>query len=137
MRGIDASSADTLRAAGMRATRQRTALLSLLTAAEGPLPVEALAKRGKGAFDTATAYRMLEAFQTAGIVHRIELAQGRALFERAGTHHHHAVCRSCGRIEDVEACVPASIDERVRAASGFARIDEHALEFFGLCRSCV
>jgi len=40
---------------------------------------------------------------TAGLVRRIEPAGSPARFEtRTGDHHHHLVCRSCGRITDVE-----------------------------------
>ncbi len=126
-----------LKEAGLRATTQRVALLSALLHSSSPLSVEALVLAGKGAFDTATAYRMLDAFLEAGLARRIELAQGRALYERTGSHHHHAVCTVCGSIKDVEACLPKSLDERVRTSAGFARIDDHALEFFGVCTVCA
>ena len=136
MTSISAIEAD-LRKAKLRATRQRTNLLSLLRGAASPLSVEALAAKGKGAFDTATAYRMLEAFIEAGLVRRMAVPGNRALYEAVGVHHHHATCTSCGKIVDVEACLPRTLDERVRTASGFARIDDHALEFFGLCQPCA
>lgn len=127
----------TLKGAGLRATRQRLTLLAALETASRPHSVEELVRACGNTFDTATAYRMLDAFRDAGLARRIELAQGRALFERAGVHHHHAVCMSCGRIEDVEACVPGDLDRNVKRASGFASIDDHALEFFGTCASCA
>jgi Fur family ferric uptake transcriptional regulator len=127
-----------IRSTGLRATRQRVALLSALESAPAPRAVEELAALSGGEYDLATAYRMLAAFETAGLARRIDLGQGRALFESASMHHHHhAVCRLCGAIRDVEACLPPGIDERVRKASGFASIDEHALEFFGICARCA
>lgn len=128
---------DALRAAGLRATRQRIALLTLLKKGSVPQTVEELVRNGKGEFDTATAYRMLEAFAAAGLARRVVLTHDRALYEAAGAHHHHAICRVCGRIVDVEACLPRTLDERVREAAGFARIDDHALEFLGVCRPCA
>lgn len=128
---------ETLRATGLRATRQRVVLLTLLTNASAPRTVEELVRAGKGEFDTATAYRMLEAFVGAGLARRVIHTNDRALYEAAGAHHHHAVCRSCGRIVDVETCLPRTLDERVREAAGFARIDDHALEFLGICRPCA
>lgn len=125
-----------LKNAGLRATRQRIALLTLLRKASKPLAIEELVGQGKGSFDPATAYRMLDSFIGAGLARRIDLAQGRALFEAAGAHHHHAMCVECGRIVDVEACLPKALDERVRSAAGFSQIDDHALEFFGICASC-
>lgn len=125
-----------LREKGLRATPQRVALLSLLEAAQKPIGVEELVKKGKSAFDTATAYRVLNAFTAQGLARRIELSHGRAYFENAQGHHHHAVCRTCGKIADVEACLPRGLDDRVTQAVGFARIEDHALEFFGICAPC-
>lgn len=126
-----------LRTAQLRATRQRIALLTLLRASSSPIAVEDLVRKGRGEFDVATAYRMLEAFTIAGLARRVVLSKNRALYESVGAHHHHATCRSCGKIVDVEACLPRTLDERVREAAGFARIDDHALEFFGLCKPCA
>ncbi len=126
-----------LRRAGFRATRQRIALLGVLEGTASPLAVEDIVRASRAAFDTATAYRMLESFREAGLVKRIDLAQGRALYESSGRHHHHALCTECGKIVDVEACLPKSLDEQVRKAAGFAQIRDHALEFFGLCTRCA
>ena len=125
-----------LRRAGLRATSQRVALLQNLARAEGPVSVERLTKSAGGAYDIATSYRILDALTISKLVHRIELAQGKALYEIAGDHHHHAVCTFCGLIKDVHACLPEGIDARVQQTSGFARIEHHALEFFGVCKPC-
>lgn len=125
-----------LREAGLRSTKQRVLLLALVRKATKPVSVETLVREGKGVFDTATAYRILDAFVDVQLATRSLIAKGKALYEASGRHHHHAVCRSCARVVDIEACVPAALDERVRRAAGFATIDDHALEFFGLCRSC-
>ncbi len=125
-----------LKSAGLRATRQRMSLLKILEDARGPVAVEEITRTGRGSFDLATAYRTFDAFVLAGIARRIELAQGRALYELAADHHHHAVCTTCGRIADIDACLPRGIDARVRAASGFAAITDHSLEFFGTCAPC-
>lgn len=129
------ASAD-LRKAGLRGTKQRVALLSLLRASGMPLSIEELVRKGKGEFDTATAYRMLDAFVATRLANRSILSKGRAAYEATDHHHHHAVCRSCARIVDIETCISPALDERVRKAAGFASIDDHALEFFGLCSSC-
>ena len=125
-----------LRAALLRATPQRVALVELLRTSSSPVSIEELHRRGKGKFDKATAYRILDALCHRGLARRIVLEQDHALFEIAGDHHHHAICTSCGRIEDVSACVSPALDERVRKTVRFARIDTHALEFFGLCTRC-
>lgn len=126
-----------LRAAGVRATPQRIRIVDLLRTKHRPVSVEDLVKAGKRAFDVTTAYRTLEMLRTSGMVRRIDLDQNHALYEFAEDHHHHAVCNSCGMIKDVSMCISPSLDEKVRAAVGFKRIDTHALEFFGTCSSCA
>ncbi len=131
------SARNLLLGAKLRATDQRIALLQTLSRLKGPVSVETLTQSARGAYDLATAYRILEALVRAGLAKRIELSQGRALFELAGSHHHHAVCTVCGRIKDIHACLPAGLNARVRRTSGFARIDDHQLEFFGVCTLCA
>lgn len=101
------------------------------------MSVEDIVGAGKKSFDTTTAYRTLETLLRRGMVRRIDLDQHRALYEMAEDHHHHAVCVSCGLIRDVSMCLPASLDEKVRAAVRFESIDSHALEFFGMCSACA
>lgn len=126
-----------LRTASLRATRQRLALLSALLRAKSPQSVEEITTNAKGAFDTATAYRILDAFVLAGIAQRIELAQGRALYEVAGEHHHHIVCTTCGRIEDIQVCLPDTAYRALLKQTTFTTIDTHTLEYFGVCAKCT
>ncbi len=126
-----------LRGASLRATPQRVRVLELLGRQKKPISVEALVTSGKGAFDTTTAYRALDVLTRGGLVRRINLDRERALYEIAGEHHHHAVCRFCGTIRDISACVPIGLSARVCASSGFASIDSHSLEFYGMCTSCA
>ncbi len=128
---------EVLKSVGLRATKQRIAVLTILERQKGPVSVEELTRASKLAFDLATAYRTLDTFVEVGLARKMELAQGRALYERAGEHHHHAVCVECGTIADIEACLPPGIDKEVRRASGFSSITNHALEFFGVCAKCA
>lgn len=121
---------------GLRATRQRVALLTVLSLHHA-LSVEAIVKKGRQAFDTATAYRMLDAFEQAGLVVKSGPVDGKALYELSRGHHHHAVCRKCGTVRDVSACVPKALTRAARKASGFASIENHRLEFSGVCTSCA
>jgi Fur family ferric uptake transcriptional regulator len=82
-------------------------------------------------------YDVLRALTTAGLVRRIEPAGSVARYEaRVGDNHHHAVCRSCGAIADVDCaagdtpCLTASDDQ------GFL-IDEAEVVYWGLCPQCA
>lgn len=134
-----------LQAHGLRRTPGRIALLKLLTAEKRPVTVGYLQiklQRGAQAIDmdTVTLYRALEAFLERGIVVQFDFGHGHAHYELAHDrpHHHHAVCESCGKIEDVPAQDrPDLMAATLRKAAGFVRLDRHSLEFYGLCVSCA
>ena len=73
------------------------------------------------------------------LVQRFEVARGTASYERidpSGHHHHHAICRRCGRMEDVEAPVDLRAAEAAAAKAGF-RADHGELQLSGLCAACA
>lgn len=132
--------ASLLRDAGMRATPGRLMLLSILEKESKPLAVYQIEKRMKGALNHVTLYRALEALEAANIVARVNLEHDHAHFEllTGRPHHHHAVCRDCGKVEDIEVPHTAMPEkDAAKHAKGFAVIDRYSLEFFGVCRACV
>ena len=131
-----------LRAAGLKVTQPRLQLLGVLASNHKPRAVKDVAEalRGSG-IDTATVYRSLEALEHAGIVRRVEFKLGHAFYELAeahAEHHHHVVCRRCGNVTDVDACIGDALKREVLTqAPDFAEISDHALEFFGVCKKCA
>lgn len=126
-----------LRGAGLSVTKQRLAIIKELKKARKPLSAEALADRVGDGVNQTTVYRALEQFVVARLARRIDLRENYALYESADHHHHHLVCHSCGHIEDVSDCLPGSLYERVlKKNPRFALIEDHALEFFGICTTC-
>lgn len=85
----------------------------------------------------STVYRTLEHLRTKGDVIARADAEGEATYLRCEPvrHHHHAICRVCGRVEDVDCTAMEQFGESLRALHGFA-LDDHAMEFFGRCRAC-
>jgi len=129
---------DRLRATGLRVTEARRGLLRALAGSRVPLPVDEIHRRsGRGKADRVTIYRSLEAFERAGLVRRHPLEKGRSLYALAspGHHHHHLVCRGCGKIERLEACDAAAVEAGARAR-GFTRLT-HVLEVHGICPDCA
>jgi len=53
----------------------------------------------------------------------------------APQHHHHLICSSCGKVVDFTGYDLSKLEERLSRESGF-RINNHLLEFTGLCQSC-
>lgn len=132
------SASDVLRSNGLRATQQRTAVLEELLKVSTPTSVETLKDSLRQQMDTVTVYRALQEFETVGLARRIARKGGPALYEPAHmSHHHHLQCRVCGVVEDVEECLPKSFSTNLlRRSKRFKRIEEHALELFGICRKC-
>jgi Fe2+ or Zn2+ uptake regulation protein len=127
-----------LRAAGLRATAPRIAVLAEVAA--GPhLTVDQIAtgaRRRLGAISTQAVYDALGALTGMGLVRRIEPAGSPTRYEtRVGDNHHHVVCRACGVIADIDCAVGEQPCLSPSDAGGFV-IDEAEVTFWGLCPSC-
>jgi Fe2+ or Zn2+ uptake regulation protein len=93
-----------------------------------------------GHANQTTVYRALEALAETGAVLRVDLGHAHAHYEvaRKKDHHHHIICKSCGKIEDIEVCGPRELESTVlKKSKKFSIIKSHALEFFGVCNICV
>lgn len=129
-----------LRDHGLKATAGRTRLLEILRAERKPASIERLQRKLKGAMNEVTLYRALEALEAARIVSRSDLGHGHAHYELVigRPHHHHAVCRGCGYVEDIEVThSPKPVAEARRKTKGFRAIDSYTFDFFGLCTACA
>lgn len=85
----------------------------------------------------ATVYRTLQAMVEEDIVDQLRRDDGEQIFRRCSTgHHHHLVCRDCGRTVEVEGPAVERWTDRVAAEHGFTHVS-HTLELFGLCAPCV
>ena len=136
---VDETALRALRAAGLRVTAPRRAVLTWLV--EHPhSTVDAIsaAVRGMlGAVSTQAVYDVLGVCTAAGLLRRIEPAGHPARFERrVRDNHHHVVCRLCGRTDDVDCVVGDAPCLEPADDRGFA-IDEAEVVFWGLCPDCV
>ncbi|MEX0649458.1 MAG: transcriptional repressor [Candidatus Andersenbacteria bacterium] len=127
-----------LRETKLKATPARFQVLQILISSDKPLSIQGIMKRLKGeAIDQATVYRTLNTFETAGLADEVDFHHGHVHYEYTDRpHHHHLVCRSCGRVEDIEGCRLSKNEDKVLKQSGFSSVEAHRLEFFGTCASC-
>lgn len=125
-----------LRDAGLRATPGRMELIMALAKEAKPVSVQQIEKRLRGSLNQVTLYRALDSLADAGLVSRVNLEHDHAHYELlAGRpHHHHAICRSCGHIADIDLAHERFPEKRV---PGFARIERYSLELFGVCTACT
>ncbi len=133
---------ETLRAAGLRRGGARTAVIEALAAhgcAVSALDLDDELRRRKPRVGRASIYRALEQFEQLGLVRRIEMTRGTAAYERIepdGHHHHHAICRECGRLETFEDRGLERAIGRISASVPF-EISEHEVVLRGLCEDCA
>lgn len=137
----DLSILQKLKTGGERLTPVRLALLDILSQKHEPQTTHelgaALAKRGLHANKT-TVYRQLETLEQYGIVQEINLADRAQRYELIAEegHHHHLVCLTCGRIEDVAFATDIESQEKLIWKKNKFKVARHSLEFFGTCQSC-
>jgi Fe2+ or Zn2+ uptake regulation protein len=131
--------ADTLHARGLRATSQRLVLHDALVGLNRHVTAEqvrdAVAGRLPGV-SLPTVYATLDLFEELGLVRRLRAGAGALLYDPRPEPHEHAVCRVCGRVEDLDAAVDASAAVRAANATGF-RPDGADTVVSGVCARCA
>ncbi len=131
----------TLRAAGYRHGGARTAVVEALArhdCAVTALDLDDELRRRKPAVGRASIYRALEQLEQLELLRRLEVGRGTAGYERIepdGEHHHHAICRECGRMVPFEDPVLERAIDRVAGRMSFDAAD-HEVVIRGLCERC-
>ncbi|MBW3084808.1 Zinc uptake regulation protein [Austwickia sp. TVS 96-490-7B] len=123
-----------------RATRQRRAVEEALAATADFVSAQVLHSRLRSAGDTiglATVYRALACLVEEGRADMIRRHDGEAIYRLCSTdeHHHHLVCRDCGKTVEVEAPQDEKWAGELAHQHGFSDI-WHTLEIFGTCSTC-
>lgn len=84
-----------------------------------------------------TVYRALQALADRGQVDVLRTDDGESVYRACATgeHHHHLVCRKCGRTVEVAGPAVERWAEAVGSEHGFTDVT-HTVEVFGTCPSC-
>lgn len=127
-----------LRGAGLRVTGPRLAVLAAVhDRPHADTDTLIRAARAELATSHQAVYNVLHALTTAGLVRRIEPAGSVARYEaRVGDNHHHAVCRSCGAIADVDCAVGEAPCLTPSDDIGYS-LDEAEVVYWGQCAQCT
>jgi Fur family ferric uptake transcriptional regulator len=86
----------------------------------------------------ASVYRALETLTDLRLVKRVDAGDGIARYERAaadGDHHHHLVCRDCGKVEAFSDSRLERAIDRVAEGLGYS-VEEHEVVLLGACADC-
>jgi Fur family ferric uptake transcriptional regulator len=122
-----------------RNTWQREAVREALGTTEGFVSAQALHAHLRDAGSSiglATVYRALADLATEGDADALQ-QEGESLYRACtpGSHHHHLICRSCGKTVEISADAVEQWAKDVAAANGFTR-PEHVVDVFGFCSDC-
>jgi Fur family ferric uptake transcriptional regulator len=124
----------------MRPTKQRAAVSAVLDELEefrSAQDLHALLRQRGENVGLTTVYRTLQALADAGEVDVLRADDGEAVYRRCSSgHHHHLVCRHCGRTVEVEGPAVERWADRVASEHGFVAVS-HTIEVFGTCGSCA
>jgi Fur family ferric uptake transcriptional regulator len=98
--------------------------------------VYALLRSAGARVGLSTVYRAVQSLADDGELDSIRTDTGEALYRRCSSqHHHHLVCRSCGRTVEVAGPAVERWADEVAGEHGFADVS-HTLEIFGTCAAC-
>ena len=126
-----------LRRSGGRGGAARERVVSLLAEESCALTAAEIDRR-LPKVGRASVYRALEQLEGLGLIQRLDLGSGASGYERLGPrgeHHHHLLCRDCGRLvpfhdEELEQAIRS-----VGRESGF-RVTSHEVTLQGTCAGC-
>ena len=122
-----------------RSTRQKRALAELLDASLGFRSAQDLYLELRASGENVgltTVYNQLRSLAESGQVDSVRSDDGETLYRRCGAeHHHHLVCRSCGRTVEVQGPEIERWANRVADANQFVDI-QHTFEIVGTCQDC-
>lgn len=124
-----------------RVTKQRLAVSAALDELDDFVSTQELYRilQNQGvSVSLATAYRILQSLADDGLVDVLRNGEGEAVYRRCAVtgHHHHLLCRSCGKAVEVEAPAVETWAARTAKDHGYTDV-AHTVEIFGLCPDCT
>lgn len=122
-----------------RSTRQRAAVLAALADQPDFTSAQDLHARLRAdgtRVGLATVYRTLQTMAADDEVDVLRGDDGEVRYRQCSEgHHHHLVCRECGRTVEVAGRAVERWADSVSAEHGFTEVS-HTMELIGLCSQC-
>jgi Fur family transcriptional regulator, stress-responsive regulator len=128
-----------LRRHGLQVTAQRLAVLRAVSDRPHRTAddIYTVVRGELGAISRQAVYDAVGALTDKGLFRRIQPAGSSARYEtRVGDNHHHLICRTCGRMVDVDCAVGATPCLTAAHDSGY-EIDEAEVVYWGRCPGCA
>lgn len=127
-----------LKTTGIRMTPQRHAILSYLLEIDTHPTVDEIYKALESKFPSmslATVYNNLKVFIETGLVRELTYGDGASRFDADMSDHYHAICQSCGKIEDFYHEPLTEVERSAERETGFT-VNGHRMEVYGICPEC-
>jgi Fur family ferric uptake transcriptional regulator len=139
MRFSEKKIATILRKHGYKFTPQRRVVIQAIASSQDHLTPAAIYEKVHQehlSIGLATIYRTLDILTKLGLI--CELHAGGSCHSyttSASEHHHHLICSNCGKVIDFSGYDLSLLEQRLSLETGF-EINDHLLEFTGLCQAC-
>ena len=131
-----------------RLTAPREAILEFLSRSSKHMSAKEIytsLHRSYPGMGLSTVYRTLDLLARMGIVAKLSLGDGQNRYElkskKKDEHHHHLICTNCEKIInyseflDEELRLVKKTEERLSKKYNFI-IQDHNIEFYGICEKC-
>ncbi|CAM5551660.1 Fur family transcriptional regulator [Streptomyces sp. URMC 127] len=123
-----------------RSTKQRAAVAAALDEVDefrSAQELHDMLKHRGASVGLTTVYRTLQSLADAGEVDVLRTSEGEAVYRRCSSgHHHHLVCRLCGKAVEVEGPAVEKWADSIAEEHGFVDV-AHTIEIFGTCGECA
>ncbi|MBF6048110.1 MULTISPECIES: Fur family transcriptional regulator [Actinomycetes] len=123
-----------------RSTKQRAAVAAALDEVDefrSAQELHDMLKHRGASVGLTTVYRTLQSLADAGEVDVLRTSEGEAVYRRCSSgHHHHLVCRLCGKAVEVEGPAVEKWADSIAEEHGFVDV-AHTIEIFGTCGDCA
>ena len=125
---------------GHRQTPQRILILAAMEQSERHIAAEEIFEQVRPVYPNlsiTTVYRTLDLLVRLGLAVANDLGDGRTRYHLAqSARHHHLVCRICGKIDELDESLLASLGQALSANHGFTADLKHMV-IFGTCADCT
>ena len=126
---------------GFKVTEQRLAIIDVLLEHKNHfINAEEIYKKVSANLpktNFSTIYRNLEIFEEIDIIHKTTLSGVTAIYELIcnDEHHHHIICKNCGKTEIIDFCPFDHIKSQLNKKSFL--LTGHKFELYGYCDKCL
>jgi len=121
-----------------RSSKQRQRILSILRSTDGHPTASWVYEKLKDEFPSLSlgnVYRNLKILVEQGKIQELKFGSTFDRYDGNVDLHYHFICDDCGVIKDVDIPPVEELDRKVEKQTNF-RVNEHRLEFYGICDRC-